>query len=130
MAQMRVVDVKPISILLVAALVLSACTNQVDPPNAGFLQLERNTEFDGAKLRVFVTLDDGTVASVDTTDDVIETLPGLTPMPGHQAQRWSFLKVSEDDTSVAHALLSWDPGNPADYLVFGWWTQFHDQHPP
>ena len=25
---------------------------------------------------------------------------------------------------------SWDPDNPADYLAFGWWTQFPDQHPP
>ena len=130
MARTRGADVKPVPVLLVAVLVLTACANQAAPPPAGFLQLERNTEFDGAKLRVFVTLEDGTVASVNTTDDVIEMLPGVTPMPGHQAHAWTFLKVSEDDTSVAHALLSRDPDDPADYLVFGWWTQFHDQHSP
>ena len=31
---------------------------------------------------------------------------------------------------MVHSLLSWDPNNPTDYLVFGWWAQFHDQHPP
>ena len=118
--------------LLVMVLVLTACGSRNGPPPEaeGFIQLERNTEFDGTNLRFFVTLDDGTVASVNTTDDVIETLPGATPMPGHQARAWTFLKVTEDDTSVAHALVSWDPGNPADYLMFGWWAQFPDQHPP
>ncbi len=111
-------------------LVLAACARHDAPPPEGFLQFERNSEFDGANLRVFVTLDDGTVASVNTTDDVLQTAPGVTPMPGHQAQTWTFLKVAEDGTSVAHSLLSWDPGNPTDYLMFGWWAQFHDQHPP
>ena len=78
---------KLIPILLVIALMLTACARQIDPPPpAGFLQLERNTEFDGTSLRVFVTLDDGTVASVNTGADILETLPGVTPMPGHQAQ--------------------------------------------
>ena len=118
--------------LLVMVLVLTACGSRSGPPPPpeGFIQLERNTEFDGESLRFFVTLDDGTVASVNTTDDVIETRPGATPMPGHQARAWTFLKVTEDDTSVTHALVSWDPGNPADYLMFGWWAQFPDQHPP
>ena len=117
-------------VLLVLVLVLTACASRVDPPPEDKFQLERNTRFDGANLRVFVTLDDGTVASVNTTDDAIQTLPGVTPMPGHQAQAWTFLKDAETGTSVAHALLSWDPDNPADYLMFGWWAQFHDQHPP
>ena len=26
--------------------------------------------------------------------------------------------------------MSWDPDDPSDYLVFGWWAQFYDQHPP
>lgn len=130
MARMRGADVRPVSILLVIVLVVAACARSDDPPPEGSIQLERNTEFDGANLRVFVTLDNGTEASVNTGDDVLETLPGLTPMPGHQARAWTFLKETEDGTSVAHGLLSWDPGNPADYLMFGWWTQFHDQHPP
>ena len=66
-----------------------------DPPTEGFLQLERNTEFDGANLGVFVTLDDGTVGSVNTTDDVLVPLPGVTPIPGHRAQAWTFLGLRE-----------------------------------
>ena len=77
-----------------------------------------------------MTLDDGTVASVNTTDDVIETAPGVTPVPGHQARTWTFLKITEDATTVAHSLVSWDPDDPADYLVAGWWAQFPDQKPP
>ena len=86
--------------------------------------------FGDAILRMFVSLDDGTEVSVNTADDVIEALPGTTPVPGHEARAWTFLKVPENDTSVAHALLSWDPDDPADYLVFGWWTLFPDQRPP
>ena len=122
---------KPTALLLVIVLALtaSACVRRDDPPSDDLIQLERNTEFDGANLRLFVSLDDGTEVSVNTTDDVIEALPGATPMPGHQARTWTFLKVTED-TSVAHALLSWDPDNPEDYLVFGWWALFPDQQPP
>ena len=79
---------------------------------------------------MFVELDDGTEVSVNTADDVIEALPGVTPLPGHRARAWTFLKVADNDTSVAHALLSWDPDDPADYLVFGWWALFPDQQPP
>ena len=121
---------KPLPVLLVVALALTACGVRTPSTDDGRIQLERNSEFDGTKLRVFLTLDDGTVASVDTADDVIEVLPGRTPMPGHAAQAFTFLKVSGPDTSLAHALLSWDPDNPADYLTFGWWAQFVDQHPP
>ena len=120
---------KFIAILLLAALALSACS-RVLPPEEDRIQLERNTEFDGRELRFFLTLQDGTEASVSTSEDVIEVLPGRTPLPGHGAQGFTFLKVEGDDTSLSHALLSWDPDNPSDYLVFGWWAQFPDQHPP
>lgn len=119
-------------VLLLVVLALTACTSRADlPPQAeeAFL-LERNTEFDGKILRFFVTLDDGTVASVNTTDDVIQSAPGVTPVPDHQAQTFTFLKVKTDGTSLAHSVLSWDPDNPADYLMFGWWAEFPDQHPP
>ena len=120
----------PFLLVLALALTASACLRRDEPPSGHIIQLERNTEFDGANLRLFVSLDDGTEASVNTADDVIEVLPGATPMPGHQAQAWTFLKVAGNDTSIAHALLSWDPDDPEDYLVFGWWAQFPDQHPP
>ena len=132
MVQMREADVKSISMLLVMLLALTACASGGGngPLAEGGIMLERNTEFDGENLRFFVTLDDGTVASVNTTDDVIETAPGVTPVPGHQARTWTFLKVTEDATTVAHSLVSWDPADPADYLVAGWWAEFPDQEPP
>lgn len=95
MAQMPGADVKHTPVLLVIMLVLAACARRDDPPTEGFLQLERNTEFDGANLWVFVTLDDGTVGSVNTTDDVLVPLPGVTPIPGHRAQAWTFLGPRE-----------------------------------
>ena len=132
MNQMRGTDVKYIPVLLVMSLLLTACMGSggSGPPAEERIQLERNTEFDGENLRFFVTLDDGTEASVNTTDDVIGVQPGMTPVPGHQAQAWTFLKITDDATSVAHALVSWDPDDPADYLVAGWWAEFPDQKPP
>ena len=117
--------------LLVMLLALAACMGSggSGPPTEGGIRFERNTEFDGQSLRVFISLDDGTEVSVNTMDDVIGVQPGMTPMPGHQARALTFLKVTEDATSVAHALLSWDPDAPADYLAAGWWAYFPDQQP-
>ncbi len=115
------------------SLLLSACMGSggsgAQPPG-GVIMLERNTEFDGESLRLFVPLEDGTQASVNTTDDAIESAPGMTPIPGHQAHAWTFQKITDDATAVAHSLVSWDPNDPADYLVAGWWVQFPDQKPP
>ena len=126
--QDRGTNVRPSPILLVLVLALTACAS--DPPTQESWQLERNTEFDGRTLRFFVTLDDGTVASVNTDENLIEVLRGATPMPGHQARTLTFFKVKKEGTSLSHALLSWDPENPEDYLVFGWWAEFVGQSPP
>ncbi len=129
---MKETDVRYIPVLLVLSLLLTACMGSggSGPPPEGGIMLERNTEFDGESLRFFVTLDDGTEASVKTPDDVIETLPGMTPVLGHQARTWTFLKITDDATSVAHSLVSWDPDDPADYLMAGWWARFPGQKPP
>ena len=80
---------------LVFALALTACSYQDDKPAENYIQLKRNTEFDGAKLRLFVTLADGTVVSVNTTDDVFQALPGVTPVPNHQARALTFFKETK-----------------------------------
>ena len=121
---------KSIPVLLVSVLVLTGCLVGGDRTVDDSFQLERNSEFDGATLRFFVTLDDGTEVSVNTADDVDEALPAATPVPGHQARELTFLKETRDGTSLAHSLLSWNPDDPTDYLVFGWWAQFPDQRPP
>ena len=122
---------KSISMLLVMMLALTACYGGGSgTPDGVPIRLERNTEFDGENLRFFVTLPDGNVASVNTTDHVYDVQPGVTPVPGHQARAWTFLKITDDATSVAHALVSWDPDDPADYLMAGWWAEFPDQKPP
>ena len=126
---------KPIVILLGIVLVLtaSACARRDDPPPAadeGTIDFVRNTEFSGTRLRVFVTLEDGNEVSVNTTDDAVETRPGVTPIPGHQARNWTFIKDTDDGTSIAYALVSWDGDDPADYLMAGWWAQFPGQHYP
>lgn len=81
---------KAILSLVCAMLALTACLARTAPPD-DFIQLARNSEFDGAKLRFFTTMDDGTAVSVNAADDVIESMPGATPMPGQQAQALTFL---------------------------------------
>ena len=54
---------------------LGACGDRTASTSDDRFRLERNTEFDGAKLRVFVTLNDGSEASVNTADHVIGAGP-------------------------------------------------------
>ena len=96
----------------------------------GRIHHERNSEFSGPHLRVFLTLQDGTEVSVNTADDAVATSPAPTPIPGHQARSWTFVKDADIGASVAHGVVSWDPADPADYLMAGWWAQFPDQHLP
>ena len=126
---------KPIAICLGIALVLttSACLRRDDPPRAdddGRIEHVRNSEFTGPHLRVFLTPEDGVELSVNTADDAVSTRTASTPIPGHQAQDWTFVKDTGDGTAVAYALVSWDSDEPADYLMAGWWAQFHDQQYP
>ena len=126
---------KPIAILLGIALVLTAgaCSRRDDQPLAddeGRIKHVRNSEFSGPHLRVFLTPEDGVELSVNTADDAVATRPATTLIPGHQAQDWTFVKETDDGTSVAYAVVSWDSDEPADYLMAGWWAQFHDQQYP
>ncbi|MCY4393952.1 MAG: hypothetical protein OXC10_02320 [Rhodospirillaceae bacterium] len=118
---------------LVPMLMVGACTNRGDPVSEaddGPIKFERNSEFSGPRLRVFLNLPDGTPVSVNIEDDAVSTRPGRTVIPGHQARDWTFVKDAGIGTSVVYALVSWDPEDPADYLMAGWWAQFPDQHLP
>ena len=122
-----------ISLAVVLALAASACSRRDDPPppaDEGRVDHGRNAEFSGPRLRVFVTLEDGTEISVDSAEHAVATAPGATPIPGHQARAWTFVKDADIGTSVAYGLVSWDPRDPADYLMAGWWAQFPGQHAP
>ena len=121
-----------VSLAILLALAAGACSRRDDPPPAdeGRIQHERNSEFSGPRLRVFVTLADGTELSVNSADDAVATAPGATPIPGHQARTWTFVKDADIGTSIAHGLVSWDPKDPADYLMAGWWAQFPGQRYP
>ena len=79
---------------------------------------------------MFLTLEDGTEVSVNTTDDAVDTRPAATPVPGHQARTWTFVKDADIGTSVAYGLVSWDGDDPSEYLMAGWWAQFPGQHLP
>ena len=120
----------PVLLAVALALTAGACAHRDEAPPEYLIDLKRNTEFDGVNLRLFVPVGEDGEASVSTTEDVYEELPGATPVPGHRARAWTFLRVEGADTSIAHALLSWDPADPGDYLVFGWWALFPNQHPP
>jgi len=114
-------------------LTASACARigAAPPPRAeGEIHFTRNSEFAGPSLRVFLQLPDGSEASVNVADDAVATQPSRTPIPGHQARDWAFVKDVQRGTSVVYALVSWDPENPADYLMAGWWAQFPGQHLP
>ena len=120
-------------ILLVVALGLgvNGCAGSRSPADdVGRIAFERNSEFAGPKLRVFLTLEDGRKVSVNTIDDAVDSRPALTPISRHQARDWTFIKEAEEGTSIAYALVSWDGDNPADYLMAGWWAEFPDQHLP
>ena len=118
---------------VILALTASACARigaSPPPPDQDGITFGRNSEFFGPSLRVFLQLRDGSEASVNTADDAVATSPGSTPIPGHQARGWTFVKDVKRGTSVVYALVSWDPDNPADYLMAGWWAQFPGQHLP
>lgn len=125
---------KPIGIFLgiVLLLTMGACSNSDDPATEveDSIQRARNSEFTGERLRVFLTLEDGTDLSVNSAEDTRETRYAETPIPGHRSRDWTFLKETDVGTSVAYALVSWDEDDPADYLMAGWWAEFHDQRPP
>ena len=111
--------VKPAATLLavILALTASACARigaAPPPPVEDQIRFTRTSEFFGPSLRVFLQLEDGSEASVNTADDAIATGPGSTPIPGHQARDWTFVKDVKRGTSVIYALVSWDPDNPAD----------------
>ena len=122
---------RPTGILLGMVLVLavSGCARSPDD-DEGSIDFGRNSEFSGPALRVFLTLDDGREVSVDTADDAVDSRSAATPVPGHQARDWTFIKDVEEGTSIAYALVSWDGDDPADYLMAGWWAEFPDQHLP
>ena len=113
---------------IVLMLTASACGTgpQATSDDEG-IRFERNSEFQGPHLRVFLTLKDGTDVSVNTADDAVQTRPATTPIPGHQARDWTFVKDTGNGAAVAYALTSWDGDDPADYLMAGWWAQFPGQ---
>ena len=116
-----------------AALAMSACAENnalVEEDDEGSITYERNSEFLGPYLEVFITAEDGAVLSVNTDEDAIETQPQSTPIPGHGARSWTFLKERAEGTSIAYALVSWDSHEPQDYLMAGWWAEFPGQRPP
>ena len=118
---------------ILAALALGACASGTDPEMAeddGGIVFERNSEFQGPRLRVFLKLKDGRPVSVDTDEDAVATEAQPSPIPGHRARNWSFVKEEPEGTSLVHAVVSWDGDDPADYLMAGWWAYFDGQSPP
>lgn len=123
-------------LIISAALLVSGCHVFVDDErepaaeDEGPIKYVRNSDFTGPRLEVFIELEDGRRATVNSLDDAITTRSALTPIPGHQARDWTLLKETEHGTSVVFAVASWDPNNPPDYIMAGWWAEFPDQSPP
>ena len=90
-------------------------------PTTRAVSVSRGTRSSRApRLRVFLELQDGTDVSVNSDDDAIATRSATTPIPGHEARDWTFVKETEDGTSVAYALVSYNLSDSADYLMAGW----------
>ena len=119
-----------ISALVVAGLFIVAGCHSSDPEDDTEITFERNSQFSTQYLRVFHDLKDGTPVSVNTLDDAISTAQAETVIPGHRGQEWMFLKEEDHGTSRVHAVASWNPDDPGDYLMFGWWAYYPGQHPP
>ena len=94
------------------------------------IRFERNSESSGPRSRVYLALKDGREGPVSTADDAIATRAGETPAPGHVALNWTFPKAASTGTTLAHALVSWSPGEPADCLLGGWRIRFPGRHLP
>ncbi len=92
---------------------------------------ERNTEFRGPWIRVFIENEEGKELSVNSNDHAGMSNAEPSPIPNHEARRWRLSKVDETEgTSYVIAAVSWDENNPEDYLMVGWWAQFDNQQPP
>ena len=117
-----------IPVVFLVGTLLAGCQS-AGPEDEG-ISFERNSQFSAQYLRVYLNLQDGLPVSVNTLDDAESTESFETPIPGHRAQAWRFLKDEDHGTSLAYAAVSWDPDDPSDYLMAGWWAYFPDQHPP
>ena len=126
---------KSVILILATAVLVTGCIQDSSKPvvedeNDGPIRYVRNSAFTGPNLEVFIEFDDGRRGTVNSLDDAIDTRQASTPMPGHQARDWTFLKETEHGTSVVFALTSWDPAAPDDYIMAGWWAEFPDQQLP
>ena len=123
-----------LALTMCACVGLAGCYGDPSPvapdEEQGAIDFGRNSSFAGGHLAVFLVTEDGEFRTVHSLTDVIAEEPFLTPIPGHEGKALTFLKVDESGTSMAHAALSLDPEDPADYLMAGWWAEFPAQHPP
>lgn len=122
-----------LALAMCACVGLAGCSGDTSPVAADEdrekIEFGRNSSFAGGHLSVFLVLEDGEFRTVHSLTDVFAERQFETPIPGHAGKALTFLKTHEGGTSVAHAALSWDPGDPEDYLMAGWWAEFPGQQP-
>lgn len=115
--------------LLGGVIGLGACGGP-DPMSDESIRFERNGTFEDGVLTVFFDLQDNWHVSVNTTDNTIATGPFDSPLPSQQGRSWTFLTETEDGTSIAYSVVTWDDNDPLDCLMASWWAEFPDQHLP
>ena len=117
-----------------ACVVLAGCSGDSSPVAAeedqSGINYTRNSAFAGGHLAVFLVLEGGAFRTVHSLTDVVDEGTFETPIPGHEGKALTFLKVDEYGTSMAHGAVSWDPDDPGDYLMAGWWAEFPGQRYP
>ena len=125
---------RPVAILLTIAVALTAgaCSRRDDPPPPDDpITFERNSEFSTLYLRVFLTLDDGTEVSVNTTHDAVATRNRHHPHPRPSGTELDVRQGRGHRHVGGLRPGELGPGDePADYLMAGWWAQFPGQHLP
>ena len=125
--------------ILAVVLFVAGCGSNMRADDESPITWTRNSSFfTEPRMEVFIQFDPGDLGendpgrreSVNSHEDAIASRPAETPIPGHQARDWTFLKESEHGTSLVYSITSWDPDNPADYIMAGWWAEFPAQHLP
>ena len=80
-----------------------------------------STTFDGQRLTLRVQREDGSVLTLDSASDTIDSYAINSLIPGHDGRDWVQLDVTAGGTTLAYTAATWSNSDPTDYLAGGYW---------